>query len=262
MSEKKTFFDKIWGLAGASDPDFAKMDNLPPLEKPPRFEDLAPVILDDGLRQEHEERKEELIHLRREITNVGEFHTYALNGDCVVQVGPVATQISEREAKSYFGERRRRVLYGKEFFVPRFEAVMADENFLCSYSHNIKRHPWGGAMMALRKEMNVKMKMRFNMAIMNLYLNGRDYVAAHCDDEPEIDQTTSIVTVSYGASRLFRIRNKKTKEIVLDLKTMDRSFITMHGHRFQSLFTHEIVKQSENVVRHPRMSITFRRVMV
>ena len=49
-----------------------------------------------------------------------------------------------------------------------------------------------------------------NVALLNVYRDGRDYVDWHADDEPEIDQRSPIASVSLGAVRKFRIRRVRT----------------------------------------------------
>lgn len=45
-----------------------------------------------------------------------------------------------------------------------------------------------------------------NVALLNVYRDGRDHVDWHADDEPEIDQRSPIASVSLGALRKFRVR--------------------------------------------------------
>ncbi len=45
-----------------------------------------------------------------------------------------------------------------------------------------------------------------NVALLNVYRDGRDHVDWHADDEREIDQRSPIASVSLGAVRRFRVR--------------------------------------------------------
>ena len=45
-----------------------------------------------------------------------------------------------------------------------------------------------------------------NVALLNVYRDGRDHVDWHADDEREIDQRSPIASVSLGAVRTFRVR--------------------------------------------------------
>ena len=65
-----------------------------------------------------------------------------------------------------------------------------------------------------------------------------------------------VVAISYGSSRIFRIRDKKTKTIVNDFYTENNSILHMGGD-FQKEFTHEI--PIEKGIIEPRYSFTFRK---
>ncbi len=95
----------------------------------------------------------------------------------------------------------------------------------------------------------------FNSILVNKYIDGNDYIGSHSDDETKLAKA-GVVCVSYGASRIFRIRDKETKKIVLDVETDDKTIMHMSGN-FQKLFKHEIPIQKK--VKEPRWSFTFRR---
>ncbi|GBG69192.1 hypothetical protein CBR_g3891 [Chara braunii] len=52
--------------------------------------------------------------------------------------------------------------------------------------------------------------MRFNSVLINRYVNGKDSVAWHSDDEPVYGDQPTIASVTLGASREFLLRRKKT----------------------------------------------------
>jgi alkylated DNA repair dioxygenase AlkB len=66
---------------------------------------------------------------------------------------------------------------------------------------------------------------------------------------------SGVVAISYGATRKFRIRDKITKEIVVDIPTLSNNIMHMGGD-FQKEFTHEI--PIEKTVKDARYSFTFR----
>lgn len=95
----------------------------------------------------------------------------------------------------------------------------------------------------------------FNGILVNHYTCGSDYISAHSDDESKLDKV-GVVSVSYGALRKFRIRDKKTKKIMVDVPMVSGNLLHMGG-RFQQEFTHEI--PPEKRVKEVRYSFTFRR---
>lgn len=94
----------------------------------------------------------------------------------------------------------------------------------------------------------------FNGILVNRYMDGNDYITAHSDDMRNVD-SIGVVSLSFGAERIFRIRNKITKEIMLNLPIRHGELIHMGGD-FQKEFTHEIPKQTR--IKDCRISFTFR----
>ncbi len=90
----------------------------------------------------------------------------------------------------------------------------------------------------------------FNGILVNKYMDGNDYIGAHSDDESGLD-SVGVVSISYGAERIFRIRDKINKNILFEDNTTHCGILHMGGN-FQSLYTHEI----------PRISFTFRKHII
>ncbi len=147
-------------------------------------------------------------------------------------------------------------VYGKEVKQPRYT-----QGYLTDYYYS-------GALMkgiALPKELEElysfakRYDSRFNQILVNWYENGTHYIAAHSDDEPQLVNESPVLSISYGATRKFRIRDKETKEIVTDLLLDDNTAIVMKGD-FQKKYTHEIVKMSgkKGLECGRRINVTFR----
>ncbi len=95
---------------------------------------------------------------------------------------------------------------------------------------------------------------KFNGILINRYSSGEEYIGAHSDDEKNLDKT-GVVAISYGGERIFRIRNKNTKEIFQDIPISNLDIVHMGGD-FQKEFTHEIPPTKKLV--DIRYSFTFR----
>ncbi|AHH01728.1 alkylated DNA repair [Pithovirus sibericum] len=108
----------------------------------------------------------------------------------------------------------------------------------------------------LLRSVNSVLSTSFNGILVNRYRNGEKYLSAHSDSEAGLDKKNKrVVGLAYGAIRTFRIRDKKTRKIVLDIPHEPCMLIVMEGE-FQSEFTHEIPKQKK--VLEERISLTFR----
>jgi len=98
----------------------------------------------------------------------------------------------------------------------------------------------------------------FNGILVNRYSNGEKYIGPHSDNEKHLDKggKNMVAGIAYGPGiRKFRIRDKRTNEIVLDYEHTPRTLIIMQNN-FQKDFTHEIPVQKK--VTGERISITFR----
>jgi len=89
--------------------------------------------------------------------------------------------------------------------------------------------------------------------LVNRYNDGNDYLGAHSDSKDGLDKGSIVAGISYGKGvRKFRIRNRKTKKIVIDYDHHAKTLIVMDGN-FQNEFTHEIPKQKK--IKDPRISL-------
>jgi alkylated DNA repair dioxygenase AlkB len=111
-------------------------------------------------------------------------------------------------------------------------------------------------MNELIEYVNCKFGAEFNGILVNKYANGEEYMARHSDDECELDLAAGVVMISIGAVRTFRIRDKRTGAIRLNVLTHPGRMIQMSGE-FQREFVHEI--PVERKVSSARYSLTFRR---
>ena len=114
-------------------------------------------------------------------------------------------------------------------------------------------------MVILLDKINILFKSDFTGILVNKYNDGCDYIGAHSDNEKHLDNSYGVVAISYGAVRKFRIKNKITKEKVIDVPTLSNSIIHMGGE-FQNEFTHEI--PIEKKIKNVRYSLTFRKHII
>lgn len=108
---------------------------------------------------------------------------------------------------------------------------------------------------ALLEYVNGLLGSNYNSLLINSYKDGTEYISAHADDERNVDQHAGVASISHGASRKFRIRDKATREILADIPTNDTELWQMAGD-FQKDFLHEVPQ--ERKVTKRRTVITFR----
>ena len=147
-------------------------------------------------------------------------------------------------------------IFGKICHQRRCVGFFSDESIGYRYSNQISRSKsMTPALSELLEQINRIFGAEYNGILVNKYNTGEDYISAHSDNEVNLDDS-GVVAISYGATRKFRIRDKKTKKIVGDFPMVSYSMLQMGG-KFQKEFTHEI--PVEKKVKDARISFTFRK---
>lgn len=148
-------------------------------------------------------------------------------------------------------------MYNKECCMRRNIGFFSDESTGYSYTNQTaKSKPLTDGMKKLLQEVNKLTGLDFNGLLFNLYVDGNDYIGAHRDDEKNLTED-GVVALSFGAPRKFRIRDFKTRQILIDYPTRDGELMWMKGSRFHKDLTHEV--PVEKKIKLPRLSITFRK---
>lgn len=148
------------------------------------------------------------------------------------------------------------IIFGKKCKQQRNIGFFSDKFKGYKYSNKMmESKPLTKSISELLDIVNNELGTQFNGILVNKYMDGNDYISAHCDDETGID-LIGVISISYGAERIFRIRKKDTKQIIYDTLTTHCSILHMGGN-FQKLYTHEIPIQKK--IKEPRISFTFRK---
>lgn len=149
-----------------------------------------------------------------------------------------------------FGERKR---------VPRLVAWHGDPGVAYTYSgaHH-EPEPWTAPLAGLRARIESLSGQNFNAVLLNLYRSGADGMGWHADDEPELGVNPVIASVSLGATRRFRLRHRRRKELTRDLDLAHGSLLLMAGTT-QHHWLHALPKTARAVGE--RINLTFRRVL-
>lgn len=147
-------------------------------------------------------------------------------------------------------------IFDKICYQRRCVGFFSNESIGYKYSNQLSKSIFmSPCLIKLLETINNLFNAQYNGILVNLYKSGNDYISAHSDDETCLDKS-GVVAISYGATRKFRIRNKKSKERVIDIPMTSGLIIQMSGE-FQKEFTHEV--PIEKRVKEERISFTFRR---
>jgi alkylated DNA repair dioxygenase AlkB len=153
-------------------------------------------------------------------------------------------------------QRHRLKLFGREVDAPRLSCWIGDADASYVYSRvRFDPLPWTPTVARLRDDLAARVGVRFNSVLANLYRDGRDSVGWHSDDEPELGATPVIASLSFGATRTFRLRSRATREAALSLDLVHGSLLVMAGDT-QRLYQHALPKRAG--VTRARINLTFR----
>lgn len=154
-------------------------------------------------------------------------------------------------------QQERLLIYGREHPVPRLVAWYGEAGASYRYSGVLHEPlPWTDALLEVRARIEAVTGVRYNSALANLYRNGRDGMGWHADDERELGRNPRIASLSFGATRRFRLRHRTTGEThALDLT--HGSLLVMSG-ALQHHWVHCIPKTQRLV--GPRINLTFREI--
>lgn len=147
-------------------------------------------------------------------------------------------------------------VFGKVYAQPRLTALYAENDQPYSYS-NITMHPepFTPLLLELKAALKRVSAADFTTVLLNLYRDGSDSNGWHADDEKELGQNPVIASLSFGAVRDFKFREKANKSNTYKMQLEPGSLLLMQGAT-QHLWQHQIPKTKKVV--GPRINLTFR----
>jgi alkylated DNA repair dioxygenase AlkB len=147
-------------------------------------------------------------------------------------------------------------VFGKKCHQPRDVGFYSNESTGYKYSgQTMVAQPLTAAMSKLISDVNGHFGTNFNGILINRYENGYSNIGKHSDNENGICPFGGVISISVGATRIFRLRDKESNSIVKDVLAVNGQAIQMAGE-FQKVFTHEIPVEPR--VETPRYSFTLR----
>lgn len=145
------------------------------------------------------------------------------------------------------------VVYGKRHLQPRLTAWQGERAYTYS-GLTLAPQPFSPLVQAIRASVERVTGRQFNSVLLNCYRNERDSMGMHADDEPELGAEPAIASVSFGATRPFTLRHKRSKR-TMKLDLTDGGLLLMAG-TLQQNWLHGIGKQARPV--GARVNLTFR----
>ena len=147
-------------------------------------------------------------------------------------------------------------MFGRDVFVPRQVAFVADESVCYRYSG--KDHVgvgWPDWLLLVKKEAEKLAAQSFNSVLLNWYRNGEEYMGWHSDDEKKLGPAPIVAMLSLGAQRPFVFRLKANHKIKHSVEIEDASWLIMSSST-QVLWQHSLPVRKR--IKEERISLTFR----
>lgn len=156
-------------------------------------------------------------------------------------------------------------MYGKPCPLPRETAWFGDPGRTYRYSGiQMTPSPWNETLQTIRARVEERAGVSFNSVLLNRYRDGKDKVAWHADDEPDLGPNPVIASVSLGGVRAFKMRWKHRQDRERGAAPPEQRIELAHGSLLimggetQSHWEHEVPATARPVAR--RINLTFRRI--
>lgn len=168
----------------------------------------------------------------------------------------LANELHARLERELAWEQRSIQLFGRSVLQPRLIAWCGDDAYRYS-GQTLEPRAWtSGARRALELVQHTT-HCTFNHLLANLYRNGNDSMGFHADNEAELGSEPQVASVSFGVTRRFRIKPRKSGEPVT-LELRHNTLLLMAGST-QAHYVHGVPKQPD--VNGSRLNLTFRLVV-
>lgn len=151
----------------------------------------------------------------------------------------------------------------REYEMPMYDKIVTAPRMVSWYGDSKRNNlnpnsEWPVELLAIQEQVENETQLKFNAVLLNLYRNGKDGVGWHSDKTSSSNKDMNIASVTFGETRMFRLRHKFIKHLpIVEIPLFHGSFLLMAGST-NSYWEHEVPKTSRNVL--PRINLTFRQV--
>jgi alkylated DNA repair dioxygenase AlkB len=169
---------------------------------------------------------------------------------------------TKEESDRYYHILYHQTLW-RHYEMPMYDRVVTAPRMISWYggsnrpSRKSNSH-WPEELLVIRERVEKETQIGFNAVLLNLYRNGSDGVGWHSDKTGSSHTDMNIASVTFGETRLFRLRHKFLKnQPQIEIPLHHGSLLVMAGHT-NSCWEHQVPKTAREVL--PRINLTFRQV--
>jgi alkylated DNA repair dioxygenase AlkB len=149
----------------------------------------------------------------------------------------------------------------REYEMPMYDKVVTAPRMISWFedTENESIQKLTPDLITIRGRVETETQIKFNAVLLNLYRNGKDGVSWHSDKTGSANKNMNIASVTFGETRMFRLRHKFLKHIPqIEIPLYHGTFLWMAGAT-NSYWEHQVPKTTREVL--PRINLTFRQVM-
>ena len=145
-------------------------------------------------------------------------------------------------------------LFGKEYLSPRLSTWYGIKPYKYS-GYKWEKRMWPESIVRIKRDIENLTLLKFNGVLVNLYRDGKDSMGWHSDNEKELGTDPIIVSVVFGDTRRFLIREKKVKKNKKEI-LFENGDIMLMGKGVQNDWEHSVPKTAKE--SGERINLTFR----
>jgi alkylated DNA repair dioxygenase AlkB len=170
-------------------------------------------------------------------------------------IGKDAFQNIMKEVQFMTPEESAIMMMGKRIEIPRKQCGYGDvETYYRFTGVKVDAGSWTPTLKKIRDHIFKRFNVPVNFVLVNLYVDGKDYIGWHSDDEGDLCKTAPIFSLSLGATRDFQLRHKVSGQ-TFEQPLRSNSMTVMYPP-CQRAYKHQIPKRLK--VKDPRLNLTFR----
>lgn len=146
-------------------------------------------------------------------------------------------------------------IMGRDIKIPRKQSLFGNKTYRFSGKTVVSKSIENEFMKKILDKINsMESEHNYDHIFVNWYEDGSEYIGYHSDNEKDLISGAPIYSLSLGATRKFKIKNKISKEVI-DI-VLDDGMLVVMGGDMQKEFWHSIPKTTK--CQNKRINLTFR----
>ncbi len=133
---------------------------------------------------------------------------------------------------------------------------MVQDPRLTAYYGGANGHAWTALLLEIKEKVEKETAIEFDRVLLNYYRDGNDSVAWHSDTLPSDGKHHAIASVTFGETRLFKVRHKHRPDIAQQSIPLTHGSLLLMGETMQEHYEHHVPKTSRPI--GARINLTFR----